>query len=115
MTIHELINLMDENEKICIDDLEEKNVFNTELYCGAVGELKQDNPIMDMEIIGIVAVNDLISACVRKATRHYWEKYGNKRTCSKWNFSYFTGDDGFNHCPDCGAKMKESANVSETQ
>ena len=64
MKVRELIDLMDEKENICIDDLEEKNVFNTELYCGAAGDLKQDNPIMDMEIIGIVAINDLICAAV---------------------------------------------------
>lgn len=67
-----------------------------------------------MEVIGIVAVNDLICAAVREATKYHWEKYGNKRTCSKCNFSYFTGDDGFKYCPDCGAKMKEISNVSET-
>ena len=66
MTVRELINLMDEKENICIDDLEEKNVFNTELYCGAAGDLKQDNPIIDMEVVGIVAVNDLICAAVRE-------------------------------------------------
>lgn len=64
MTIRELIDLMDEKENICIDDLEEKDVFNTELYCGAAGNLKQDDPIMNMEVIGIVAVNDLICAAV---------------------------------------------------
>ena len=64
MIVRELIDLMDKKESICIEDLEEKNVFNTELYCGAVGYLKQDNPIMDMEVIGIVAVNDLICAAV---------------------------------------------------
>lgn len=106
MTVRELIDLMDEKEDICIEDLE-KPVDDMELYCGATGELKQDDPIVDMEIIGIVAVNDLLCACVRKTTKHHWEKYGNKRTCSKCNFSYFTGDDGFYHCPECGAKMKE--------
>ena len=114
MTVHELIDLMDEKEDIYIEDLE-KPVDDMELYCGATGELKQDNPIVDMEIIGIVAVKDLICACVRKATKQHWKKYGNKRTCSKCNFSYFTGDEGFNYCPECGAKMKEIANVSKVQ
>ena len=95
MTVHELIDLMDEKEDICIEDLE-KPVDDMELYCGATGELKQDDPIVDMEIIGIVAINDLLCACVRKATKHHWEKYGNKRTCSKCNFSYFTDRRGSN-------------------
>lgn len=114
MTVRELIDLMDEKENICIEDLE-KPVNDMELYCGPVCGLKNDNPIFDMEVIGVVAVDDLLCACVRKATKHHWEKYGNKRTCSKCNFSYFTGDDGFNYCPECGAKMKETANVSEAQ
>ena len=66
MKVRELIDLMDEKENICIDNLEEKDVFNTELYCGAAGDLKQDDPIMNMEVIGIVAVNDLICAAVRE-------------------------------------------------
>lgn len=45
MTVRELINLMDEKDNICIEDLE-KPVFVMELYCGAVGALKQDDPIM---------------------------------------------------------------------
>lgn len=69
MTVRELINLMDEKENICIEDLE-KPVFDMELYCGKTGDLKQDNPIMDMEIIGIVAVNDLLCAGIRKNTKH---------------------------------------------
>lgn len=66
MTVRELINSMNEKENICIDDLEEKNVFITELYCGAAGDLKHNNPILNMEVIGIVAVNDLICAADRK-------------------------------------------------
>lgn len=106
MTIRELIDLMTEKENICIEDIE-KPVDDMELYCGSVDDLKQDNPIMNMEVIGIVAVNNLICVGVCEATKHQWEKYGNKRTCSKCNFSYFTSDEGFNYCPECGAKMKE--------
>ena len=63
MTIRELINLMDKKESICIEDIN-KQIDNMELFCDSVGYLKQDNPIMDMEIVGIVAVNDLICAAV---------------------------------------------------
>ena len=105
MTVRELIDLMTETESICIEDID-KQIDVMELYCGKAGNLKQDNPIMDMEVVGIVAVNNLICAAVREATKYHWGKYGNKRTCSKCNFSYFTGDDGFKYCPDCGAKMK---------
>ncbi len=67
MKIRDFVDLMDEKENICIEDLD-KTVDDMELYCGAVGDLKQNDPIMDMEVIGIVAVNDLICAAVRKAT-----------------------------------------------
>lgn len=73
MTVRELIDLMDEKENICIEDIE-KSVDDMELYCGSVDGLQQDNPIMDMEIIGIVPVNDLLCAGVRNATKHHWEK-----------------------------------------
>lgn len=73
MTVRELIDLMDEKDDICIEDLE-KPVDDMELYCGCTGDLKQDDPIMDMEIIGIVTVNDLLCTCVRNATKHHWEK-----------------------------------------
>lgn len=105
MIIRELIDLMDEKEHICIDDLD-KLIEDTELYCGTTCDLKEDDPIMDMEVIAMLAVNDLLCTCVRKATKHHWEKYGNKRTCSKCNFTYFTGDEGFKYCPECGTKMK---------
>ena len=67
MKVREFVDLMNEKENICIEDLD-KTVDDIELYCGAVGELKQDDPIMNMEVIGIVAINDLIYAAVRKAT-----------------------------------------------
>lgn len=109
MTVRELIDLMDKKEDICIKDLE-KPVVDIELYCGSAGELKQDDPIMDMEVIGIVAINDLLCACVRKITKHHWKKYGNKRTCSHCEFTYFAhgeleGD--FKYCPNCGAQMEK--------
>lgn len=105
MTVHELIDLIDEKENICIEDID-KLIDDAELYCGSSGDLKENSPIMNMKIIGIVAINDLLCACVRKTTKHYWEKYGNKRTCSKCNFTYFTGDDGFKYCPECGVKVR---------
>ena len=110
MIVRELVDLMDKKESICIEDIN-KQIDNMEIFCGSVGYLKQDNPIMNMEVVGIVAVNDLICAAVREATKYHWEKYGNKRTCSKCNFTYFNSDDGFNFCPDCGAKMKEISKV----
>lgn len=65
MTVRELIDLMDEKENICIEDID-KQIDVMELYCGKAGDLKHNNPIMNMEVIGIVAVNDLICAAARR-------------------------------------------------
>lgn len=50
--------------------------------------------------------NFLYNVGYRKHNKGNWEKYGNKRTCSKCNFTYFTGDDGFKYCPECGVKVR---------
>ena len=63
MKVRELIDLMDKKESICIEDIN-KQIDNMELFCGSVGDLKQDDQIMDMKVVGIVAVNDLICAAV---------------------------------------------------
>ena len=35
-----------------------------------------------------------------------WLKYGNKHTCSACGYNYWSNNDDFKYCPDCGAKMK---------
>lgn len=79
MTVSELIDLMSEEDEICIEDLE-KPIDDMELFCGKVNHIKNDESILDLEVNGIVAVDDLIYACVRKVTKYHWEKYGNKIT-----------------------------------
>ena len=81
MTVRELIDLMDEKESICIEDID-KQIDNMELYCGNASGLNQDNPIMDMEIIGIVAVNDLICAAVTSKEKWYENLFNYKN--SRW-------------------------------
>lgn len=34
-----------------------------------------------------------------------WEKHGNEKTCSLCQFIYYSNNDDFNYCPNCGAKM----------
>lgn len=34
-----------------------------------------------------------------------WQKSGNEKTCSVCKFIYYSNNDDFNYCPNCGAKM----------
>lgn len=35
-----------------------------------------------------------------------WLKRSNEMTCSACKFIYYSNNDHFNYCPNCGAKMK---------
>ena len=35
-----------------------------------------------------------------------WLKDNNKRVCSECAYIYYSNEDNFNYCPNCGAKMK---------
>ena len=35
-----------------------------------------------------------------------WEKQGNGRTCNQCKFVYYSNNDDFNYCPNCGADMR---------
>lgn len=34
-----------------------------------------------------------------------WSKRGNEKTCSECRFIYYSNNDEWNFCPNCGAKM----------
>lgn len=34
-----------------------------------------------------------------------WQKQGNEKKCSLCEFIYYSNNDDFNFCPNCGAKM----------
>ena len=36
-----------------------------------------------------------------------WRKRGNEKTCSKCKFIYYSNNDDWNYCPNCGAKVVE--------
>lgn len=38
-----------------------------------------------------------------------WKKRGNEKTCSLCKFIYYSNNDEWNYCPNCGAKMKGGA------
>lgn len=42
----------------------------------------------------------------RKQTEGKWKKRGNEKTCSLCKFIYYSNNDEWNFCPNCGAKMK---------
>ena len=34
-----------------------------------------------------------------------WKKSGNEKICSACKFIYYSNNDDFNYCPNCGARM----------
>lgn len=51
----------------------------------------------------------LYNAGYRKQNNGKWVKDNNKRTCSLCGYSYYSNNDDFCYCPNCGAKMKGGA------
>lgn len=64
MRVSQLLKVMDKDEDICIEDYN-KTIDDMELYCGAVRGIKKDDPINKMQVVAIVAINDLLCVCVR--------------------------------------------------
>lgn len=48
----------------------------------------------------------LYFANYRKQNEGEWKKRGNEKTCSRCKFIYYSNNDNWNYCPNCGAKMK---------
>ena len=48
----------------------------------------------------------LYNAGYRKHSKGKWKKRGNEKTCSLCKFIYYSNNDEWNFCPNCGAKMK---------
>ena len=44
-----------------------------------------------------------------KQSEGKWKKRGNEKTCSLCKFIYYSNNDEWNYCPNCGAKMKGGA------
>ena len=42
----------------------------------------------------------------RSPSEGRWKKRGNEKTCSLCKFIYYSNNDEWNYCPNCGAKMK---------
>ena len=45
------------------------------------------------------------TADVQEVRHAKWQKDKNKRSCSNCGFIYYSNNDIFNYCPNCGAKM----------
>ena len=42
----------------------------------------------------------------RKQSKGEWKKKGNEKTCSRCKFIYYSNNDEWTYCPNCGARMK---------
>ena len=49
---------------------------------------------------------DRIEELEAKQSEGEWKKRGNEKTCSLCKFIYYSNNDNWNYCPNCGAKMK---------
>ena len=58
---------------------------------------------------GILYMNAQIdktpTADVEEVKHGKWMKKGNEKKCSVCNFIYYSNNDDWNYCPNCGAKM----------
>ncbi|MBE6656782.1 MAG: hypothetical protein E7609_07995 [Ruminococcaceae bacterium] len=52
----------------------------------------------------------LYNAGYRKQSEGEWVKRGNEKTCSLCKFIYYSNNDEWNFCPNCGAHMSGGKN-----
>ena len=50
-------------------------------------------------------IRSLPAADVVEVRHGKWSKRGNEKTCSECAFIYYSNNDDWNYCPNCGAKM----------
>ena len=50
-------------------------------------------------------IEDTPTADVVEVKRGKWIKKGNEKKCSTCEFIYYSNNDEWNYCPNCGAKM----------
>lgn len=53
----------------------------------------------------ISALEEEIAADVVEVRYGSWIKRGNEKRCSRCDFIYYSNNDEWNYCPNCGAKM----------
>lgn len=72
-------------------------------------EAKADTLIKGKEVFLYVAkwLDLLPAADVVPKSEGEWRKRGNEKTCSLCKFIYYSNNDEWNFCPNCGAKMSE--------
>ena len=51
------------------------------------------------------AIKGATTADVVEVRHGKWQKQGNEKKCSLCEFIYYSNNDDFNFCPNCGAKM----------
>lgn len=64
------------------------------------------NNIMASVVILEAYAEELYKANFCKQSVGEWVKDNNKRTCSLCGYLYYSNNDKFHYCPNCGAKME---------
>lgn len=54
---------------------------------------------------GGIAVDEIKTVDAVSVAHGKWIKRNNEMKCSKCKFIYYSNNDPFNYCPNCGAKM----------
>ena len=67
--------------------------------------LEEDALECDMKCDMCTFMNTLYNAGYRKQIVGEWKKRGNEKTCSLCKFIYYSNNDDWNFCPNCGARM----------
>ena len=52
-----------------------------------------------------LVLDKLNQLCKTNRESGQWKKHGNEKECSLCEFIYYSNNDDFNYCPNCGAKM----------
>lgn len=50
-------------------------------------------------------MEDAPTADVKEVKHGEWKKRGNEKKCSVCEFIYYSNNDEWNYCPNCGARM----------
>jgi len=50
-------------------------------------------------------LSDIPAADVAPVVHGRWTKRGNEKICNRCKFIYYSNNDDFNYCPNCGARM----------
>ncbi len=76
---------------------------------GCCEECKHSEGVLYPDCVPQFTAEALYNAGYRKQSEGEWKKRGNEKTCSLCKFIYYSNNDDWNYCPNCGSKMKGGA------